>query len=167
MFVLGSDKGLKRRCSCRWLRNRKQICVPLAGLLCECATASEQPGNERHAGSSFQQNLGLCLTGRGYVSFGTACVDYVHNSQKCGLKNLLILRLNTRLWKAVCVEKKHEDPVSSFICIRWHGRKIKYTVIILQKQPKFSLLSISVVWNSSGFRDEECEVFPMLCFREQ
>ncbi|KAK2869026.1 hypothetical protein Q7C36_000897 [Tachysurus vachellii] len=29
----------------RRLRNRKQICVPASVLLCECATASKQPGN--------------------------------------------------------------------------------------------------------------------------
>lgn len=57
--------------------------------------------------------------------------------------------------------KKHADSVSSFICIHRHGRKIKYTGIILEKQSKFPLISISVVWNSSGFKDEECEVFHM------
>lgn len=49
VFVLSSDEALKRHCRvgclCGWLRNRKQICVPVAVLLCECATASEQPGN--------------------------------------------------------------------------------------------------------------------------
>lgn len=40
-----SIKATLLGCLCRRFRNRKQICVPASVLLCECATASKQPGN--------------------------------------------------------------------------------------------------------------------------